>query len=172
MLLERIEKYNDSEAMNSLGGLYKIGEKGYPADQSKAVEFYRRASENGSALGHSNLGNCYLNGTGVEQDRKQAVQHWQISAMMGHNTARYNLGVFEAKYGTMDRALRHYMIAAKCGHNDSLEKVKKGFMRGQITKEDFEKTLRGHQASQDEMKSEQRDRAKSFYIPSNRHYSS
>ena len=36
-------------------------------------------------------------------------------------------------------------------------------MDGEVTKEDFEKILRAHQASRDEMKSEQRYRAKSFW---------
>ena len=52
------------------------------------------------------------------------------------------------------------MIAAKCGYQDSLEKVKFGFKEGIVMKEDFENTLRCYQASQDEMRSDDRDRAK------------
>ena len=44
--------------------------------------------------------------------------------------------------------------------HDSLENVKIGFKKGIVTKEDFEKALRCYQASQDEMRSEERDRAK------------
>ena len=39
----------------------------------------------------------------------------------------------------------------------SLDKVKLGFRRGYVTKEDFEKTLRDYQAAYEEAKSEQRD---------------
>ena len=52
------------------------------------------------------------------------------------------------------------MIAAKSGYHDSLEMVKIGFKGGIVMKEDLETTLRCYQASQDEVKSEDRDRAK------------
>ena len=55
--------------------------------------------------------------------------------------------------------MRHFIIAAKCGYKRSLNMVKRGFTQGHVTKEDFEKTLRDYQASCDETKSEQRDRA-------------
>ena len=92
---------------------------------------------------------------------KKAVHHWEIAAMMGNEFARYNLGCAEANDGNYDRAMKHFIISAKCGHDDSLQKVKEGFMIGRVTKSDFEITLRAHKASQDEMKSDQRDRAKS-----------
>ena len=52
------------------------------------------------------------------------------------------------------------MIAARCGHDKSLKIVKIGYMKGNITKDDFEKALREHKASQDETRSDQRDRAR------------
>ena len=73
--------------------------------------------------------------------------------------ARYNLGLEEAFVGNHDRALRHYMIAARCGHDASLEMVKKGYMEGVFSKQDFETALRSYQASRDETKTPQRDRA-------------
>ena len=51
------------------------------------------------------------------------------------------------------------MIAAKYGSEDALDNVKKGYTRGLVTKEDFEKTLRAYQAFLEETRSEQRDRA-------------
>ena len=52
------------------------------------------------------------------------------------------------------------MIAAKFGHDDALKMVKDGFREGDVTKEDFKKTLREHKASQDETKIDQRDRGR------------
>ena len=52
------------------------------------------------------------------------------------------------------------MIAARHGHDKSLKIVKIGYMKGNITKDDFEKALREHKASQDETRSDQRDRAR------------
>ena len=93
-------------------------------------------------------------------DRKKAIHYYQLAAMMGKSLARYDLGVVEKKKGNNYRAMRHFMISAKCGHDLSLKFVKESFILGLITKADFESTLRCHQASQDEAKSEQRDRAK------------
>ena len=43
------------------------------------------------------------------------------------------------------------------GHPESLDRVKKGFRDGQITKDEFKKALRIYQKSVDEMKSDARD---------------
>jgi len=160
MIMERIEKFNDANAMNCLGSNYSSGENGFGIDHSKAIELYRRASELGCADGHLNLGSTYSEGKGVQVDVKKAIHHYELAAMMGSMRGRYHLGLVEARNGNNDRATRHFLIAAKCGHENSLLKVKRGFMGGLITKEDFEKTLREHAASQDESKSEQRDRAR------------
>eukprot|EP00956_Cyclotella_meneghiniana_P015727 scaffold24401_cov42-Cyclotella_meneghiniana.AAC.3 len=136
------------------------GEDGFPVDHTKAVELYKRASELGSASGHYNLGNSYRLGRGVGIDRKKAAHHLQLAAMMGNVLARHNLANMELANGNHVGAMRHFMIAAKCGHDKSLEIVKLGFQEGIVTKEDFENTLRCYQASQDETRSEERDRAK------------
>ena len=52
------------------------------------------------------------------------------------------------------------MISAMRGHDASLENLKMIYVEGHLSKDDFEKALRAHKDSQDEMKSEQRDRAK------------
>eukprot|EP00956_Cyclotella_meneghiniana_P017734 scaffold29167_cov26-Cyclotella_meneghiniana.AAC.2 len=160
MMMERIEKFNDANAMNCLGSNYSSGANGFDIDHSKAAELFQRASELGCANAHFNLGNAYSNGKGVQVDKKKALHHYQSAAMMGSIQGRCHLALMEAQDGNLVRAVRHFMIAAKCGHDTSLEGVKRGFMEGLITKEDFEKTLREHQASKDETKSEQRDRAR------------
>eukprot|EP00956_Cyclotella_meneghiniana_P008595 scaffold11682_cov36-Cyclotella_meneghiniana.AAC.1 len=158
-LTERMEKYNDSKAMVILASYHRFGHNGLPVDQSKAFELLQRASELGSAAAHSHLGFMYHDGNGIEHDKKKAVHHWQIAAMMGHVNARHNLGYAELLNKNYHRAMKHFMIAAKCGYEDSLHNIKEGFRKGLVSKEDFEKTLRDHQASRDETRSEQRDRA-------------
>jgi len=164
-LVERIEKYNDPAAMFQLGGFYADGSGSLPVDRVKANELYQRASDLGHAGAHYNLAGAYFDGEeGVQVDRKKAIHHCQIAAMMGDMLARFRLGAYEEKKGNHDRALRHFMIAARCGHDESLEMVKKAYMEGDVTKEDFEKILREHKASQDETKSNQRDRAKAAML--------
>ena len=101
----------------------------------------------------------YKSREGTEIDKKKAVHHYQIAAMMGSVGARYNLGYTEQENGNYQRAMKHFIIAARCGFKDSLDQVKVGFRLGYVTKEDLERTLRSYQASCDETKSEQRDRA-------------
>ena len=90
---------------------------------------------------------------------KKAVHHYQIAAMMGNVVARHNLGCTEYQRGNNHCAMRHFMIAAKCGVKHSMHCVNAGFRAGYVTKEEFEKTLRDYQASCDETKSDQRDKA-------------
>ena len=77
----------------------------------------------------------------VKQDKKRAIHHFQIAAMMGHVDARHNLGCTEFENGNFQRAMKHFMIAAKCGYRESLDNVKQGFRDGLVKKQDFEKTL-------------------------------
>ena len=162
-LLKRIEQYNDPEAMIILASYYNIGKEGFRADHLKAAELLHRAVELGSAGAHFNLGQMYSLGRGVELDKKKAVHHYQMAAILGSEVARYHLGTIVGNEGNDKLAMRHFMISAKSGHDDSLDYVKKGYVNGMVTKNEFESTLRGHQASRDETKSEQRDRAKLLY---------
>ena len=161
MLMERIERFNDAHAMLTLGSFYERGRHGFDINDSKVVEMYQRASELGYAEAHFNLGVAYEDGLGlggVTPDKKKSIHHYQLAAMMGDMDARCNLAANEGQDGNEDRSMRHFMIAAKCGHDNSLNMIKQGFTAGIVTKEDFEKTLRA-KASQDETKSERRDRA-------------
>ena len=80
--------------------------------------------------------------------------------MKGNAAARHHLGVFEIDVRRdMNRAFKHFMIAAKDGYSDSMQNTQRGYSLGHVTKEELEETLRAHQKSLDEMKSEQRDRA-------------
>ena len=58
---------------------------------------------------------------------------------------------------------KHFIIAAKLGHDEALAVVKDHFLRGFVSKEDYEAALRGHQAAVDATKSTQRDAAEEFY---------
>eukprot|EP00956_Cyclotella_meneghiniana_P016176 scaffold25426_cov40-Cyclotella_meneghiniana.AAC.3 len=106
-LFERIDKYNDPYAIETLGCCYESGEDGFPVDHMKAVELYKRASELGSASGHYNLGNSYRLGRGVGIDRKKATHHLQMAAMMGNVLARNNLGSMESANGKYVCAMSH-----------------------------------------------------------------
>lgn len=160
-LLARIEKYNDAEAINIVGCSHNSGLYDFEIDYDKAVEYFRRAGELGSAQAHFNLGTAYRTGRGVDgKDLGKTIHHYKLAAVGGHEIARYQLAAVDFNRGEKGRAMQHYMIAAKCGHDDSLHEVKKGYKMGLVKKDDFAATLRCHQASVNETKSEQRERAK------------
>ena len=76
--------------------------------------------------------------------------------------ARHDLGIVEGRVGKVHRATKHLMISASAGDDTSLKCVQSGYRDGIVSKDDFEKTLRAHQKSKDEMKSEWRDKAKAM----------
>lgn len=153
---------DDAAAIGQMGWFYSRGRTGLPKDMCEAVKLWHRAAELGCAEAHHLLYGAYQNGNGVEKDAKKAKYFVEVAAMGGNNEARYNLGVDEANAGNMQRAMKHWAISAGEGCDDSLAGIKRGFLLGVVTKDEFEKALRAHQYSQDEMKSHQREEAKEF----------
>ena len=142
-----------------LGQCYVEGIYGLQQDMTKANELWLKAGELGCARGYSELGYSFSNGMGVGADKKKAKHYYEIAAKRGNVIARYNLGALESKAGNHERAMKHIMIAARAGHPASLDKVKEGFMKGSVTKEEYAGTLRVYQKRVDEMKSDTRDKA-------------
>ena len=92
-------------------------------------------------------------------DKKKARHYYELAAMNGSIKARHNLGANEYDAGNCHRVFKHFIIAASAGNKPSLDAVKEGYMHGLVTKEEYANTLREYQKSQDEMKSDARDRA-------------
>ena len=147
-------KANDPDALRWMGR--KCDGEG---DYEGAFEYFTKAAALGDMGAHCNLSNSYQEGEGVERDLKKKIYHLEEAAIGGHAGARYNLGCIEGKSGRFERAVKHYIIAAKLGDDDALKEAKKGFEYGLVSKEDFEATLRGHQAAVDATKSKQREEA-------------
>jgi TPR repeat protein len=145
---------NDPAAMNQVGA--KCQKEG---DFEGAIQYLTKAAALGDMNAHYNLSTMYQLGNGVERDMEKAVYHLEEAAIGGHPDARYGLGCHEGENGRYDRAVKHYIIAAKLGQDDALEVVKENFLRGFVSKEDYEAALRGHQAAVDATKSEQREQA-------------
>jgi tetratricopeptide (TPR) repeat protein len=157
---------DDSMAIHTLGCKHSVGNMGLPQDYNKAVELWLRAGELGCVEAYCNVGNAYYTGRGVESDAKKANHYWELAAMRGVVDARYNLGVNEERAGNYDRAVKHFMISAIAGDDDSLEKIRKCYLNGWATKDDFEKALRAHKEAKDGMRSDQRDAAVGFMVKS------
>ena len=84
--------------------------------------------------------------------------------MQGQVASRLNLGCIEVNCGNYARAVRHLLISTKMGDKDSLEVIKKVFMGGCATKEQYAEALKGYQDAVEEMKSHDRDEVKRLGI--------
>ncbi len=144
--------------------IFKMGKKRYrEGDFEGAFEYYTKAAGFGDMIAHYRLATMYRNGKGVELDKKRELYHLEEAAIGGHHIARHDLGVHEWRGGRKETSAKHFIIAAMLGFDISLETVKKGFVAGVVSKEDYAAALRGHQAAVDATKSEQRDAAYAFF---------
>ena len=160
MVQARVAK-KDPAAIYMLGQKYFYGVNGLQKDMQSGVELWTEAAELGSIEAIFDLGVAYARRNGV-QDKAKAAEYYTKAAMKGHVQSRHNLGYIEGQKGNCDRAVRHWLISAKMGHKDSLEKIKKMFMAGLATKEQYTEALKGYQDAVEEMKSHDREKAKAF----------
>ena len=113
------------------------------------------------------LGFVYMHGQEVERDIKKAQYYFELATMGGNITARHNLACIEGDTGNEHRAMKHFMIAARAGSKESLNGIKKnyirGILKGLITKDEYANTLRAYQKRQEEAKSDERDKAVIYY---------
>ena len=91
-------------------------------------------------------------------DKKKAKHYYELGAMNGDIRSRLEVGGLEGQAGNIQRAYKHCLLAARAGHANALKLVKEGYKVGFVTKEEYSNTLREYQKSQDEMKSEARDK--------------
>jgi TPR repeat protein len=66
--------------------------QGVVQDDQQALEWYRKAAEQGDAEAQNNLGVLYANGKGVARDDKQAALWFRKAAEQGEAMAQLNLG--------------------------------------------------------------------------------
>jgi len=151
---------NDPEAIYHLGEKYFQGGLEFRKDMRRAAELWTEAAEHGSIEALYNLGVAYYYGNGVQEDKDTAAKFFKKAAMQGHVLSRYNLGCDEGKKGNYNCAARHFFIAAKMGCTVSLEMIKKMFMEGGATKEQYTDALKGYLEAAEEMKSHDRDEAR------------
>ena len=62
-----------------------------------------------------------------------------LAAKGGHQQARYNLGILSRNAGDANKSLKHLKIAAAQGHDEALTMIKKGYIEGSVTKDEFAK---------------------------------
>ena len=128
---------------------------GLHQDREKGVELWLQAGELGCAASFYSIAEAYYKGNGIKRGTKKAKESYckhycELAAMRGNVKAMHSLGCIEGDAGNLDRAMKHFMISAGAGHDYSLENIKRGFMHGLATKDDFDKALRSHKQVKDE----------------------
>jgi eukaryotic-like serine/threonine-protein kinase len=114
----------DPDAQNQLGVKYALGEDGLPRDDTKAVEWYRKAASQGYAKGETNLGDMYFFGRGgLDKSYSEALSWYLKAAQQDFPDAQYRLGVmYEKGLGTskdIQNAVKYYRSASDHGNPES-----------------------------------------------------
>jgi hypothetical protein len=76
--------------------MYKNG-FGVPQDYKEAVEWYRKAADQGDAVGQYNLGQRYTSGEGVLQNYKEAHIWFSLAVYNGYKPAQESLAQISVK---------------------------------------------------------------------------
>lgn len=159
-LRNRIDKYNDANAMNQLGDYYIDGRRGLEQDRSKAMDLYLRSYEQGSPEAADRL--SYYSGS--FWNRGEKMKYLKEGARLGNTNLCIELGVMGTQTGIIDveESLKLIMTAAKAGDDGAMGFCWKFFRSGHLKKQDLETTMRAKQAALDEVNNEDRDFAKRF----------
>ena len=75
-----------------------------PKDDQLAVNWYRKAAEQGNASAQFNLGVRYANGRGVPKDDELAYFWWLLSSARGNETGIRNRDIIEKSLTPQQRA--------------------------------------------------------------------
>ena len=114
----------DAAAQNMLGLNYAKGADGFERDDTKAVEWYRKAADQGSAKAETNLGDMFFFGRGgLPKSYLDALSWYLKAAQQEWPDAQYRLGyMYEKGFGTekdVQRAVKYYRSAASHDYPDA-----------------------------------------------------
>ncbi|MBC9786430.1 toll/interleukin-1 receptor domain-containing protein [Heliobacterium chlorum] len=130
---------NISGVQNHLGVMYANG-IGVVKNEIKAVEWYRKAAEQGNAEAQSNLGFMYASGRGVAKDDAKAVEWLLKAAEQGVAAAQYNLGMMYEDGISVSKdafqAVEWYRKAAQQGHVQALYSLGRMYESGKGVAQD------------------------------------
>ncbi len=79
------------------GGGYERQGTGVEHDGVKALQWYKKAADQGLAHAQYLVGCCYEYGTGSSENNKVAAEWYRKASKQGHISARYALKALEAK---------------------------------------------------------------------------
>ena len=126
-LLEFYAEKQVSSAQYILGWMYRFG-CGVKEDKAEAVNWYRKAAEQGYAVAQNNLGFMYSNGEGVKEDDAEAVKWFRKAAEQGYAQAQDNLGYMysngEGVKQDYKTAYMWYFLSGLSGYSNASDRVR------------------------------------------------
>ena len=161
--LKRLMKRNDPEAFIHMAMEYGSGERTLQSD-TKSIEMYIRAAELGNSNAFVTLGNHYRMGSIVERDALKSLEYYEIAAKKGSVEAHKYLAGFHGRNGNDHERIEHLKVVASAGDQIAMGDLMWCYKDQDdlISKEDLARTLRTFQTSSNEMKSKDRENARSF----------
>src|SRR3954466_13606089 len=82
----------DARAQFDVGFMHAYG-WGFPRNPADAIEWYRKAAEQGLPVAQHYLGLAYVNGEGLRPDEAEAAQWFARAAAQGYASAEFMLGL-------------------------------------------------------------------------------
>lgn len=166
--LQKLIDNGNAEACFELSRLYTTG-KELPQDMEKAYEFLFKGCKLGCGKSCHNLAVAHQDGAYFERDERKAKYYYELAVINGSICSRSVIGNIEGCAGNEDRAKRHILVGARAGDKKSLDLAKEGYKHGLITKDEYANTLRAYQKRHDEMKSDNREKARRITAPMDLH---
>ena len=144
---EKRAKKGDIYAISTLADLCKNGRYGLSKDVRKSYELVHRAADLGDADAIVALGRMYAFGVdGVSLDETKGREFLERAAKKGNTIALVHLGVLGERKGRPELALAYFRTAAAAGDDYmyAIDRLKKKFRAGKLSKDDLLKSMWAH----------------------------
>lgn len=149
----------DAVAAHNLATFYTHGNYGVEINEAKALELLQYAANLGNRDSMVRLAIVYHFGElGENESINKAKEYANEAINKGKVSAHTLLAVFQLGEGHIELATRHWCLAAEAGEVESMKLLWDQFYRGELSKDQLERTLRRHKETLDEMNSEDRER--------------
>ena len=156
-LVKHIDDRNDPSAIYCLASHYVKGTCGLSVNLEKARELYQRAYDLGDPDAAFDL---FILHTEHFTDQTLAMKYLEEGAKRGVEACMVELAGRLARFvGNLDEAKRLTVMAACSGDDDAMEHVKNASWGIQLTKDEFDTTVRAHRAAKDKETNEPREYA-------------
>ena len=157
----RIDKFNDSIAMNQLGSAYHNGTLGLPKNIKKAEQLLQRSCDLDYPLAAWNLSSLYCDN--YPDQEKMEMKFLQRGETLGNVDCIRESFHKAKKSNDSEEAVRMLITLGCLGEDTFMDNCFAFDERNLITKDDLATTFRAYQAANDGRKTDERDFAKRYY---------